>query len=73
MSVAKIWIVWRVLEPLCMFAEQHRDRIGFLARRAARHPDANLVVLLLAREELRNVRLERGETHRDRERNASRR
>ena len=44
-----------------MFAEQHRDRVRFFARRAAGHPHANFVVRFLAREELRDVRLERSE------------
>ena len=51
----------RMLQPVAMFAEQHRDRVGFLARRAAGHPDADFVVLFLAREKLRDVRLERRE------------
>ncbi len=37
-----------------MFAQQHRQRIGFFARRAAKHPDAQAVAGVFALKQPRN-------------------
>ena len=41
-----------------MFQQQHCHRIGFLARRARRHPDADDIFRPLSLEQLRDVRLQ---------------
>src|SRR5205814_7777284 len=50
--------VRRIVETIGMLAEQHRDGVRFLSRRTTRHPDAHLIILFLAGEKLRDVRLE---------------
>ncbi len=49
----------RLIDPLGMLAEEDSNRIGFLSGRATGDPDPDLIVGFFAREELRNVRLER--------------
>ena len=50
----------RIGQLLGMLEEHHRDRVSFLACRAARDPNAQFVSVLLAREELRHVCFENG-------------
>ena len=47
-----------MIEARRVFAKEDGDGISFLARRATSHPDPDVVVLFLAREKLRDVRLE---------------
>ena len=45
----------RLFQTVRVFAQQHRDRVRLFAGGAAGHPDAHLILLPLAGEELRHV------------------
>src|SRR5437868_15534265 len=52
---------WRIVEAVGMFAQQHRNRVGFLTAGAAGYPHPHFIIFFLAGEKLRNMGRKRNE------------